>query len=116
MSKVYVIGTCDTKEAELRFAADCVRRAGAAPVLVDVGTKGASLAADVSAAEIAAHHPQGAAAVLGLWWKAQLRLVPSHLQMPLSRYPQRPSPSRHRPWTQTPWPSPTRHRRSTHRK
>ncbi|MEI6161282.1 MAG: Tm-1-like ATP-binding domain-containing protein [Roseococcus sp.] len=66
MSKVYVIGTCDTKEAELRFAADCVRRAGAAPVLVDVGTKGASLAADVSAAEIAAHHPQGAAAVLGL--------------------------------------------------
>jgi uncharacterized protein (UPF0261 family) len=66
MSKVYVIGTCDTKEAELRFAADCVRRAGAVPVLVDVGTKGASLAADVSAAEIAAHHPQGAAAVLGL--------------------------------------------------
>jgi uncharacterized protein (UPF0261 family) len=66
MSKVYVIGTCDTKEAELRFAADCVRRAGATPVLVDVGTKGAGLAVDVSAAEIAAHHPQGAAAVLGL--------------------------------------------------
>ncbi len=66
MSKVYVIGTCDTKEAELRFAADCVRRAGAMPVLVDVGTKGAGLAVDVSAAEIAAHHPQGAAAVLGL--------------------------------------------------
>jgi uncharacterized protein (UPF0261 family) len=66
MSKVYVIGTCDTKEAELRFAADCVRRAGATPVLVDVGTKGAGLAVDVTAAEIAAHHPQGAAAVLGL--------------------------------------------------
>ncbi|MBX9752548.1 MAG: Tm-1-like ATP-binding domain-containing protein [Roseococcus sp.] len=66
MSNVYVIGTCDTKEAELRFAADCIRRAGATPVLVDVGTKGASQAADVSAAEIAAHHPQGAAAVLGL--------------------------------------------------
>ena len=66
MSNVYVIGTCDTKEAELRFAADCVRRAGAVPVLVDVGTKGASQAADVSAAEIAAHHPQGAVAVLGL--------------------------------------------------
>lgn len=66
MSKVYVIGTCDTKEAELRFAAECLRRAGATPVLVDVGTKGAGLAVDVSAAEIAAHHPQGAAAVLGL--------------------------------------------------
>lgn len=65
MPKIYVIGTCDTKEAELRFAVDCVRRAGAEAVLVDVGTKGAG-AADVSAAEIAAHHPQGAAAVLGL--------------------------------------------------
>jgi len=66
MAKVYVIGTCDTKEAELRYAAECVARAGATPVLVDVGTKGASTAADVSAAEIAAHHPGGAAAVLGL--------------------------------------------------
>lgn len=65
MSRVYVIGTCDTKEAELRFAVDCLRRAGAQAVLVDVGTKGAGTA-DVSAAEIAAHHPQGAAAVLGL--------------------------------------------------
>jgi len=66
MSKVYVIGTCDTKEAELRFAAECVRRAGAEPLLVDVGTKGAGAAVDVTAAEIAAHHPQGAAAVLGV--------------------------------------------------
>lgn len=66
MSKVYVIGTCDTKEPELRFAADCVRRAGAQAVLVDVGTQGADSSADVSAAEIAAHHPQGATAVLGL--------------------------------------------------
>jgi len=66
MAKVYVIGTCDTKEAELRYAAECVRRAGATPVLVDVGTSGASAAADIAAAEIAAHHPNGAAAVLGL--------------------------------------------------
>ncbi|WP_291296307.1 Tm-1-like ATP-binding domain-containing protein [Elioraea sp.] len=66
MAKVYVIGTMDTKGEELRFAASCVRRAGAEPVLVDVGTKGAGVGADVTAAEIAAHHPDGAAAVLGL--------------------------------------------------
>ena len=29
MSKVYVIGTCDTKEAELRYAVERVRAAGA---------------------------------------------------------------------------------------
>ncbi|WP_043340154.1 Tm-1-like ATP-binding domain-containing protein [Belnapia moabensis] len=66
MAKVYVIGTIDTKGQELRFAAECVRRAGAVPVLVDVGTKGPGTGADVAAAEIAAHHPQGVEAVLGL--------------------------------------------------
>lgn len=65
MAKVYVIGTMDTKGEELRFAADCLRRAGAVPVLVDVGTRGAGQGADVTAAEIAAHHPEGASAVLG---------------------------------------------------
>jgi uncharacterized protein (UPF0261 family) len=66
MAKVYVVGTMDTKGEELRFAADCVRRAGAEAVLVDVGTKGPDGGADVTAAEIAAHHPQGSGAVLGL--------------------------------------------------
>jgi len=66
MAKVYVIGTCDTKEPELRYAAECVRQAGAIPVVVDVGTKGTGIAVDVSAAEIAAYHPQGLTAVLGL--------------------------------------------------
>lgn len=65
MGKLYVIGTMDTKAEELRFAAECARRAGAEVVLVDVGTKGSSEAADVSAAEVATHHPEGAAAVLG---------------------------------------------------
>jgi len=65
MPKVYVIGTMDTKGEELRFARDSVRRAGAEAVLVDVGTKGAGDGADVTAASVAAHHPQGAAAVLG---------------------------------------------------
>ncbi|WP_203077007.1 Tm-1-like ATP-binding domain-containing protein [Falsiroseomonas ponticola] len=66
MARVYVIGTMDTKAEELRFAAACVRRAGADPVLVDVGTRGAAAGADVTAAEIAAHHPDGAGGVLGL--------------------------------------------------
>lgn len=66
MARVYVIGTMDTKGEELRFAAACIRNAGAEPVLVDVGTKGAGQGADVTAAEIAAHHPGGREAVLGL--------------------------------------------------
>ncbi len=66
MAKVYVIGTMDTKGAELRFAAECVRRAGASAVLVDVSTKGTGDGSDVTAAEVAARHPAGAAAVLGL--------------------------------------------------
>lgn len=64
MGKVYVVGTFDTKEPELTYAAACVRRAGAQAVLVDVGTRAAGTGADVTAAEIARHHPQGAA-VLG---------------------------------------------------
>lgn len=66
MAKVYVVGTMDTKGEELRFAADCVRRAGAVPVLVDVGTREAGTGADVTAMEIAALHPEGAGAVLGI--------------------------------------------------
>ena len=66
MAKVYVVGTMDTKGEELRFAADCVRRAGAVPVLVDVGTREAGSGADVTAMEVAARHPDGAGAVLGL--------------------------------------------------
>lgn len=65
MAKVYVIGTMDTKGEELRFAATCLKRAGVEPVLVDVGTRGAGEGADVTAAEIAAHHPEGAGVVLG---------------------------------------------------
>ncbi|WP_298957494.1 Tm-1-like ATP-binding domain-containing protein [uncultured Methylobacterium sp.] len=65
MSVVYVVGTCDTKEAELLYARDVARAAGARAVLVDVGTLGASALADVPAAEVARHHPEGADAVLG---------------------------------------------------
>jgi uncharacterized protein (UPF0261 family) len=66
MRKVFVIGTCDTKGEELRFACDCLRRAGARPVLVDVSTNKPDPSADITAETVAACHPQGVAAVLGL--------------------------------------------------
>jgi len=66
VAKVYVIGTLDTKGAELHYAVERVRAAGADAVLVDVGTQGMGQGAEVTAAEIAACHPQGSAAVLGL--------------------------------------------------
>ncbi len=65
MRRIYVIGTCDTKGEELRFACACVRRAGGAPLLVDVSTVSSDPQADVSAATVADHHPQGRGAVLG---------------------------------------------------
>jgi uncharacterized protein (UPF0261 family) len=64
--KVYVVGTCDTKEAELLHAKRLIEAQGVEAVLVDVGTKAAGAAPDVTAAEVAAHHPEGAGAVLGL--------------------------------------------------
>jgi len=61
--RVYVVGTADTKGAELAYAKECVIAAGVDAVLVDVGTRAGKNIADVSADEVAACHPQGAAAV-----------------------------------------------------
>jgi uncharacterized protein (UPF0261 family) len=67
MSRAYVIGTLDTKGDELRYVADVVRSAGQPVVVVDVGTgergRAGTTGADVTAAEVAAHHPDGADAV-----------------------------------------------------
>ena len=38
MKPVYVVGTCDTKEAELRYAVERVIAAGAPALLVDIST------------------------------------------------------------------------------
>lgn len=65
MTFTYVVGTADTKGAEIAFLADAVRAAGGFPLTVDLGTRTASVATDVTAAEVAGHHPQGTAAVLG---------------------------------------------------
>lgn len=66
MKRVYVIGTCDTKGAELAYGVERVQAAGAAAVLVDISTAPGSFAADVTPQEVAAYHPRGADAVLGL--------------------------------------------------
>ena len=65
MGRVYVIGTCDTKSEELVYAKDLILEAGADALLVDVGTRHQSEHADVSAEEIAGHHPSGKEAALG---------------------------------------------------
>lgn len=65
MSRVYVVGTCDTKEAELRYAVDRVIATGARAVLVDISTTPSSARADVTPEMVAKHHPQGTDAVLG---------------------------------------------------
>lgn len=65
MSKVYVVGTCDTKEQELVYAKNLIQQAGVQAVLVDVGTQGFSSSADVPATEVAGFHPSGPDAVIG---------------------------------------------------
>ena len=63
MGLAYVVGTFDTKGRELDYVAGLARDAGAEVVTVDVSTTGADAAADVTAAEVAAHHPDGSTAV-----------------------------------------------------
>lgn len=66
MKRVYVVGTADTKGEELAFLAAAVAVAGLPVVTVDVGTRAAAMPVDISAADVAACHPAGAGAVLGL--------------------------------------------------
>jgi uncharacterized protein (UPF0261 family) len=70
----YVVGTLDTKGVELSFVRDLLRSSGVDVVLVDVSTSGAGSAvtgqagsdqsrADVTAEQVAEHHPDGPTAV-----------------------------------------------------
>ena len=63
MGYAYVVGTCDTKGEELRYVKQVIEAAGVPARLVDVSTRLGAHGADVSAAQLAAHHPQGADAV-----------------------------------------------------
>ncbi|QND62489.1 UPF0261 family protein [Mesorhizobium loti] len=66
MKRIYVVGTADTKGEELAFLADAITAAGAAVCRVDVGTRDATIPADITAKEIAGHHPDGRGAVLDI--------------------------------------------------
>lgn len=66
MKRIYVVGTADTKGEELAFLADTIIRAGCAVTRVDIGTRGPTVPVDIPASEVAAHHPKGAGAVLGV--------------------------------------------------
>ena len=61
--KIYVVGTADTKGAELRYVRDLINTAGLQTVLINVGTKGGEEGVDVTAAAVAACHNDGPAAV-----------------------------------------------------
>lgn len=61
---VYVVGTFDTKAEELTYVARLIRAAGVAVTTVDVGTTAGPGGTDIAAADVAAHHPDGAARVL----------------------------------------------------
>jgi uncharacterized protein (UPF0261 family) len=63
MSVVYVVGTGDTKAGELEYVKRLIEAAGVAAKFVDVGTTEHESTADVTPAEVAAHHPEGADAV-----------------------------------------------------
>ena len=68
MTRAYIVGTLDTKGEELLYIRDLLAAAGVEACVVDVGTGkgGRPAGVDVSAAEVAAHHPDGADAVLSL--------------------------------------------------
>jgi uncharacterized protein (UPF0261 family) len=66
MKRVYVVGTADTKGAELAFLKARVGEAGAPALLVDVGTRSPHSEVDIPAREVAAHHLDGADRVLGI--------------------------------------------------
>jgi len=54
---IYIVGTFDTKELELRYIRDLIERAGAPTLLVDVGTLGVLKEVDVNSQIVAKHHP-----------------------------------------------------------
>ena len=59
----WVVGTFDTKAAELQYLAGLLRAAGVRVVTVDIGTRSAPGVADIGARDVARHHPAGEGAV-----------------------------------------------------
>ncbi|MGB7242021.1 MAG: Tm-1-like ATP-binding domain-containing protein [Sulfitobacter sp.] len=63
---IYLVGTHDTKAAELTYLRDLLVQGGAELHSIDVSTGDCLAMVDVSARDVAAHHPDGANAVLEL--------------------------------------------------
>lgn len=62
-SRIYVVGTFDTKANELVYLRHQLAKQGLPVVCIDLSTDVSSADADISAKQIAQHHPQGADAV-----------------------------------------------------
>jgi uncharacterized protein (UPF0261 family) len=62
--RVYVVGTVDTKGEELGFLVEQIESLGATALLVDVGTRSATLASGISAAQVIAHGPEHSGAAI----------------------------------------------------
>ncbi len=61
--KAYVVGTFDTKSAELLYVSNLIKAAGVETKLIDVGIRSKSQIPDISPANIAAYHPAGTSSV-----------------------------------------------------
>lgn len=61
-----IAGTFDTKAPELFYLRDRLRAAGLPTLTIDLSTRAAGVATDIAATTVAACHPDGAGAVLGL--------------------------------------------------
>jgi len=64
MKYIYVVGTADTKGDELSYLAGKVSQRDLPVLRVDVGTRKPTAQVDISANEVARHHPHGATEVL----------------------------------------------------
>ena len=84
---VLVIGTFDTKGAELKFVRDRIVDTGQRVKLVDVSTSGRPSAADVPPHQIAAYHPKGLNAVFTGDRGASVREMATALERWMSRQP-----------------------------
>ena len=56
---IYVVGTYDTKGAELRYICDLINKAAKKAILVDVSTKLHDGKVDIKPQRVAEHHPKG---------------------------------------------------------
>lgn len=64
MSSIYLVGTADTKGAELALLYDLLSKNHPDVVRVDLGTRSPAVAVDVGAEEVASFHPDGAGDIL----------------------------------------------------